>query len=83
MKRNMVLCYFAIRTWAVNSGVRVARSLAFCVGLSFFFWSFCCLSFFDTDYPFVIFKLFLINRFIVIISIIIIIIIIILNLLSN
>jgi len=54
----------------VISGVRVARSLVFClmfcrlwlVLLSFFCWSLCCLFCYgvtDSDYPFGIFKLFL------------------------
>ena len=53
-------------------GVRVARSLVFCVMFCissfvlfhFFFWPFYCLSFFDftaSDYPFGIFKLFFIT----------------------
>ena len=55
----------------VFCGVRVARSLVFCVVfcrslfviLYFLFWPLCCLFFFDTDsdYSFGIFKLFLIK----------------------
>jgi len=46
MKRNMVLCYFVIRTWDVYSGVRVAKSLVFCVViLRSLFFPFCLFSF--------------------------------------